>query len=109
MVADTEEFGVPEDLLDTADLAIEEPTDAPPEYEVATLMPTGGTRVYLPIGRDEDGHLLEPSIMQAALDADLSIPPNTQFWVDGVQVDPSTTILTPGMIISAIGNVKGGK
>ena len=104
-----DEFETPEELLDVADLATEEPTEAVPEYEVAQLLPTGGQRVFLPIGRNEDGELLEPTIMQAALEADLSIPAATQFWVEGVQVDPNTTTLIPGMVISAIGNVKGGK
>jgi len=103
------EFEVPDDLLDVGDLEVEEAAEPEPQFEVATLLPTGGQRVYLPIGRNEEGELLEPTVMQAALDADLSIPAATQFWVEGVQIDPNTTILIPGMVISAIGNVKGGK
>lgn len=103
-----DEFGLPEDLLDAADLVVEEPVIEEPGIEMAQLLPTGGDRVYLPIARDENGELVEVSIMQAALEAGLSIPANTQFWLEGVEIDPNSTILRPGMVVTSVGNVKGG-
>lgn len=98
---------LPEDLFREEDFAQDEVIDEP-EYEVATLLPTGGNRIYLPIGRDEEGTLVQTTIMEAALAASLTIPDGTQFWVEGVSVSPHDTFITPGMVITAIGNVKGG-
>lgn len=99
---------LPEGIFEEGDFAQAEEARDEPEYEVATLLPTGGNRVYLPIARDEEGNLVQSTIMQAALASALTIPDGTQFWVEGVVVDPNQTFITPGMVITAIGNVKGG-
>jgi len=103
-----ENFDLPEDLFQEDDFVQEAEEEAIPEYEVATLLPTGGNRVYLPIERDDEGNLVQKPILEAALSAGLTIPDGTQFWVEGVTVDPRTTFITPGMVVTAIGNVKGG-
>ena len=103
-----ENFDLPEGMFEGEDFAQEAEIEDVPEYEVATLLPTGGNRVYLPIARDEDGGLVQSTITEAALQAGLTIPDGTQFWVEGVTVDPRSTFITPGMVITAIGNVKGG-
>ena len=102
-----QELELPDELFQAEDFAQEEIMDEP-EFEVATLLPTGGNRIYLPIARDEDGTLTQSTIMEAALASDLTIPDGTQFWVEGVSVSPHDTFITPGMVITAIGNVKGG-
>ena len=71
-------------------------------FEYATLLLTGGTRIYLPIQEAPQ------TIMEAALSAELSIPAGTQFWVEGVQVDPNTFNIATGMVITGVGNIKGG-
>jgi hypothetical protein len=70
----------------------------------ATLYPTGGSPVLLPIS-DPDN---PPTIADAINSAGLTVGGSTQYWVDGAQVDPITTRLVDSMTISAVGNVKGG-
>ena len=65
--------------------------------QFATLYPTGGAPVHLPI-TDVDA---PPTISDALNAAGLTV-------VDGAQVDPHTTRLADSMTISAVGNVKGG-
>lgn len=102
----TEEFALPQEF-DDADFEVVAEAPAT-NIEVATLLPTGGQRVYLPIERDENGAIKPVTIMQAALSSGLTIPENTQFYVDGVAVNPTSTTLAPGMVVTAVGNVKGG-
>jgi len=105
----TEGFDLPEEFdLEPEDFVVEE-QEAPSEFEFASLLLTGGDRIYLPITRNEDGDVIPQSIMEATLEAGLTIPPGTQFWSDNVQVDPNSTLVASGMTITAIGNVKGGK
>jgi len=75
--------------------------------EYATLIPTGGRRIFLPIARDENGEIIAQSIAQAAEAANVSVPESTQYYVDGNPVGAGT-IITPGMNITALGNIKGG-
>jgi hypothetical protein len=102
----TDNLGLPGAILEPGDFQQVVPTQ--PEIEVAMLLLTGGDRVYLPITRGEDGNVLPVTLMQAALDSGLSIPPATQFYVDGQQIDPATTFIAPGMVATGVGNVKGG-
>lgn len=80
---------------------------APQPGEYATIRVTGGGEYFLPIGRDEAGGVIPQSIMEAAVAQGLTIPPGAQFWVEGSMV-PGETHLAPGMIVTALGNVKGG-
>jgi len=106
----TEGFDLPEEFdLEPEDFAVAEEAQATPEFEFASLLLTGGDRVYFPIVRNEDGEVIPQSIMEAALEAGLSIPAGTQFWTDNVQVNPNSTLIASNMTITAIGNVKGGK
>jgi hypothetical protein len=75
--------------------------------EFATLIPIGGRRVLLPITRNEAGEVIPQTIFEAAAAANLTMPTNTQFYVDGSPVGGDTHI-TDGMQITAVGNVKGG-
>lgn len=77
------------------------------EAEFAILIPTGGQRVILPISRDEEGNVVQQTIFEAAVAAELQVPPSTQFYVDGNLVEGSTHI-QPNMQVTAVGNVKGG-
>lgn len=70
----------------------------------ATLYPTGGQPVHLPIADPEN----PPTIADAINQAGLTVGGSTQYWVDGEQVDPVTTRIADNMTISAVGNVKGG-
>lgn len=72
--------------------------------QFATLYPTGGAPVQLPIS-DPDH---PPTIADAINSAGLTVGGSTQYWVDGSMVDPNSTRLVDGMTISAVGNVKGG-
>jgi hypothetical protein len=72
--------------------------------QFATLYPTGGAPVHLPI----DDPTNPPTITDALNAAGLTVGASTQYWVDGSQVDPHTTRLADSMTISAVGNVKGG-
>jgi hypothetical protein len=77
------------------------------DVEYATLIPTGGRRIHLPIRKDEEGNTIEQSIVDAAEMANVTVPESTQFFVDGNPVNGGT-IITPDMQITAVGNVKGG-
>jgi hypothetical protein len=76
--------------------------------ELATMIVSGGDRIYLPIARNEAGEIIPQTIMEAALAADLSIPSSSVFLLEGQTVNPLTTHIAPGMSISAVGNIKGG-
>lgn len=103
---------LPEGLFERTDFA---PDAAPAPVggvqapRVAELLTTGGGRVHLPIEYDEAGNIKDVSIMAASAQSGLTIPGNSQFWVDGAIVDPNTTMIRPGMVITAVGNVKGGR
>jgi len=97
----------PEDELPDVfqDAHAEEPVvDAIDTVQFATLYPTGGNPVHLPIS-DPDN---PPTISDAIISAGLTVGGSTQYWVDGAQIDPITTRLADSMTISAVGNVKGG-
>lgn len=72
--------------------------------QFATLYPTGGAPVHLPI-EDPDN---PPTINDAISSSGLTVGVSTQYWVDGAQVDPMATRIADNMTISAVGNVKGG-
>ena len=72
--------------------------------QFATLYPTGGAPVHLPIADPAN----PPTLSDAIANAGLTVGGSTQYWVDGAQVDPMTTRLADNMTISAVGNVKGG-
>jgi len=87
------------------DVQAEEPVaDALDTVQFATLYPTGGAPVHLPISDPS----APPTISDALSAAGLTVGTSTQYWVDGAQVDPHTTRLADSMTISAVGNVKGG-
>jgi hypothetical protein len=70
----------------------------------ATLYPTGGSPVYLPI----DDEANPPTVLDAVNEAGLTVGGSTQYWVDGQQINPMETRIAPNMTITAVGNVKGG-
>ncbi len=87
------------------DVQREEPVAGDLETLVfATLYPTGGSPVHLPI--EDPAH--PPTVADAIMAAGLTVGTSTQYWVDGTQVDPNATRIADGMSISAVGNVKGG-
>jgi len=93
---------LPNDFFD-GDPVAEQPAD----IETAVLRPTGGQPVYLPIARDDAGNIIPQTLVEAAVSNGLTLPPATQFWLDGRLVG-GDTILAPGMSITAVGNIKGG-
>lgn len=71
------------------------------EPRFATILPVGGGRIVLPIGDEPQ------TILEACLAAGVATN-NAEFWVDGHVVSAAETTLADGMMISAIGNIKGG-
>lgn len=81
------------------------PEEAPEDaFSVATLYPTGGNAVHLPIADPDNPPTLNDAIVEAGLTAGAS----TEYWVDGQRVNPLEARIAPGMTITAVGNVKGG-
>ena len=96
-------FGDLPDVFADAQEFVEEPADETVGL-YARLYPTGGSPVYLPIA-DPDN---PPTIADAVQDAGVSAGGSTQYWVEGVQVNPMETRIAPNLTITAVGNVKGG-
>ena len=105
----TEQEGLPEffeeGAFDVVDAAIQ--TEEELDVEYATLIPTGGRRINLPIAQDEEGNVIPQSIVEACEAANVSVPESTQYFVEGNPVNGGT-IIQPNMQITAVGNVKGG-
>ena len=68
----------------------------------ATIIPVGGNRIVIPLDANSP-----VSIVDGATASGLTVPANSQFWVDGVQV-PGDTPLANGMQVTVVGNIKGG-
>lgn len=98
-----EEGFLADDLLDDVDFGAEE---AAPTIPHATLRTAGGA-VVLPFALDEEGNVVPQTITEAVLAADLTVPQGVQYWLEGQQV-PGDTNIAPGMIITGVGNIKGG-
>lgn len=105
----TEEAGLPDFFEEGAFDDVNEAVQGEEELDVdyATLIPTGGRRINLPIAKDEEGNIIPQSIVEACEAANVSVPESTQYYVDGNPVNGGT-IIQPNMQITAVGNVKGG-
>ena len=97
-----EDQGLPDVFADTQQEA--PVADNLDTVQFATLYPTGGAPVHLPISDPAS----PPTITDALNAAGLTVGASTQYWVDGSEVDPHTTRIADSMTISAVGNVKGG-
>lgn len=92
------------DSFDNQDSGGVDPSAPGEASAFATLYPTGGSPVYLPI----DDEANPPTLLDAINEAGLTVGASTQYWVDGQQVNPMETRIARDQTITAVGNVKGG-
>jgi len=89
------------DFLFPDDVAADESVFDP--SQVITILSSGGGSWQVPLHEGEATLSVEVALTRA----ELAVSPNTEYWVNGVQVQRDHQ-LGPGATIATVGNVKGG-